>query len=138
MMPSANSGSIDYVTLYDQLGTSPENILINAIARPQLIGRALLQSLTHGNLVWGLLLPFLCLPLLRPRWIVIAAPILLQHLLYWRSSESLIYFHYAQPLLPLFWISSHEPIAAIVKHIPHPSPFSRLSLLLLHIQYTIP
>ena len=73
--PALNSGNIDYVALYDQLGTSPGNILINAIVRPQLIGRALLQSLTHGNLVWGLLLPFLCLPLLRPRWIVIAAPI---------------------------------------------------------------
>ena len=56
--PALNSGNIDYVALYDQLGTSPENILINAIVRPQLIGRALLQSLTHGNLVWGLLLPF--------------------------------------------------------------------------------
>jgi len=118
--PALNSGNIDYVALYDQLGTSPENILINALVRPQLIGRALLQSLTHGNLVWGLLLPFLCLPLLRPRWIVIAAPILLQHLLSWRSSEWMIYFHYAAPLLPLFWIASVEAIAAFdqSKHVP--------------------
>jgi hypothetical protein len=110
--PALNAGNIDYVALYDQLGTSPGNILFNAIVRPQLIGKALLQSLTHGNLVWGLLLPFLCLPLLRPRWIVIAAPILLQHLLSWRSSEWMIYFHYAAPLLPLFWIALVEAIAA--------------------------
>jgi uncharacterized membrane protein len=110
--PALNSGNIDYVALYDQLGTTPGNILVNAIVRPQLIGKALLQSLTHGNLVWGLLLPFLCLPLLRPRWIVIAVPILLQHLLSWRSSEWMIYFHYAAPLLPLFWIASVEAIAA--------------------------
>src|SRR5207302_3733891 len=118
--PALNSGNIDYVALYDQLGTSPGNILLNAIVRPQLIGRALLQSLTHGNLVWGLLLPFLCLPLLTPRWIVIAAPILLQHLLSWRSSEWMIYFHYAAPLLPLFWIASVEAIAAFDqrKHVP--------------------
>ena len=118
--PALNSGNIDYVALYDQLGTSPGNILLNAIVRPQLIGSALLQSLTHGNLVWGLLLPFLCLPLLRPRWIVIAAPILLQHLLSWRSSEWMIYFHYAAPLLPLFWIASVEVIAASDhwKHVP--------------------
>ncbi len=32
--PALNSGNIDYVALYDQLGTSPENILINAILRP--------------------------------------------------------------------------------------------------------
>jgi uncharacterized membrane protein len=118
--PALNSGNIDYVALYDQLGTSPGNILLNAIVRPQLIGRALLRSLNHGNLVWGLLLPFLCLPLLRPRWILIAAPILLQHLLSWRSSEWMIYFHYAAPLLPLFWIASVEAIAASDewKHIP--------------------
>jgi len=118
--PALNSGNIDYVALYDQLGTSPGNILINAIIRPLLIGKALLQSLTHGNLVWGLLFPFLCLPLLRPRWIVIAAPILLQHLLSWRSSEWMIYFHYAAPLLPLFWIASVEVIASSDewKHVP--------------------
>src|SRR5438132_5862906 len=118
--PALNTGNIDYVALYDQLGTSPGNILINAIVRPQLIGRALLQSLTHGNLVWGLLFPFLCLPLLRPRWIVIAAPILLQHLLSWRSSEWMIYFHYAAPLLPLFWIALVEVVAASDhwKHVP--------------------
>src|SRR5205807_1208644 len=118
--PALNSGNIDYVALYDQLGTSPGNILINAFVRPQLIGKALLQSLTHGNLVWALLFPFLCLPLLRPRWIVIAAPILLQHLLSWRSSEWMIYFHYGAPLLPLFWIASVEAIAASDewKHLP--------------------
>jgi uncharacterized membrane protein len=118
--PALNSGNIDYVALYDQLGTSPGNILLNAIMRPQLIGRALLQSLTHGNLVWGLLFPFLCLPLLRPRWIVIASPVLLQHLLSWRSSEWMIYFHYAAPLLPLFWIALVEAIAAYDqwKHVP--------------------
>jgi uncharacterized membrane protein len=118
--PALNSGNIDYVALYDQLGTTPANMLLNAIIRPHLIGKALLQALTHGNLVWGLLFPFLCLPLLRPRWIVIAAPILLQHLLSWRSSEWMIYFHYAAPLLPLFWIASVEAIAASGdwKHVP--------------------
>jgi uncharacterized membrane protein len=110
--PALNSGNIDYVALYDRLGTSAGKILLNAIVRPQLIGQALLESLTHGNLVWALIFPFLCLPLLRPRWILIAAPILLQHLLSWRSSEWMIYFHYGAPLLPLFWMASVEAIAA--------------------------
>jgi uncharacterized membrane protein len=110
--PALNSGNIDYLDLYDRLGTSAGNILVNVFARPQLIAQALLDSLTHGNLVWGLLFPFLCLPLLRPRWILIATPILLQHLLSWRSSEWMIYFHYGAPLLPLFWIASVEAIAA--------------------------
>jgi len=125
--PALNSGNIDYVALYDQLGTTPGNILLNAIIRPHLIGKALLQSLAHGNLVWGLLFPFLCLPLLRPRWIVIAAPILLQHLLSWRSSEWMIYFHYAAPLLPLFWIASVEAIAASEQWKRVPSFVSRVT-----------
>jgi uncharacterized membrane protein len=110
--PALNSGNIDYLGLYDRLGSSPGNILRNAFVRPQLIGQALLKSLTHGNLLWGLVFPFLCLPLLRPRWILIATPVLLQHLLSWRSSEWMIYFHYGAPLLPLFWIASVEAIAA--------------------------
>jgi uncharacterized membrane protein len=110
--PALNSGNIDYLGLYDRLGTSAGNILLNAFVRPQLIGQALLESLTHGNLVWGLLFPFLCLPVLRPRWILIATPILLQHLLSWRSSEWMIHLHYGAPLLALFWIGSVEAIAA--------------------------
>lgn len=110
--PALNSGNIDYLGLYDRLGTSAGNILLNAFVRPHLVGQALLESLTHGNLVWGLLFPFLCLPLLRPRWILIAAPILLQHLLSWRSSEWMIHLHYGAPLLPLLWIASVEVIAA--------------------------
>jgi uncharacterized membrane protein len=110
--PALNSGNIDYLGLYDRLGTSAGNILVNAFGRPQLIGQALVESLTHGNLVWGLLFPFLCLPLLRPRWILIATPILLQHLLSWRSSEWMIHLHYGAPLLALFWIASVEAIAA--------------------------
>ena len=109
--PAFNSGGIDYLALYDRLGNSGTEILRNAFTQPQIFGRAALQALTHGNLVWGLLIPFLGLPLLRPRWLVIAAPILLQHLLSWRSSEWNIYFHYAAPLLPLFWLATVEAIA---------------------------
>lgn len=111
--PALNSGNIDYLALYDRLGASPGDILLKTVTQPQRILGALFQSLTQGNLLWGLLLPFLLLPLMRPRWLLIAAPILLQHLLSWRSSEWTIYFHYAAPLLPLFWMALAEGIAAI-------------------------
>ena len=111
--PALNPGSIDYLALYDRLGSSAGDILVNAFTRPQRILGALLHSLSQGNLVWALLLPFLALPCLRPRWLVIATPILLQHLLSWRSSEWTIYFHYAAPLLPLFWMGLAESTAKI-------------------------
>jgi uncharacterized membrane protein len=111
IMPALNSGNIDYLALYDRLGSTPAEILWNAAKNPQLIVGPLAQSLTHGNLVWALLLPFLGFSLLRPRWLIVCLPVLLQHLLSWRSSEWTIYFHYAAPLLPLFWIALVEALA---------------------------
>jgi uncharacterized membrane protein len=109
--PALNAGAIDYLALYDRLGTSPGDILAKAFFEPHRIIGALAESLRHGNLLWGLLFPFLGLSLLRPRWLLIATPILLQHLLSWRSSEWQMYFHYAAPLLPLFWIALAEGVA---------------------------
>jgi uncharacterized membrane protein len=111
--PALNGGNIDYLALYDRLGASASDIAWKAITEPHRILAALSQSLTHGNLVWALLLPFLMLPLFSPRWLLVAAPVLLQHLLSWRSSEWTIYFHYAAPLLPLFWIALAESLAAL-------------------------
>ena len=118
--PALNSGNIDYLALYDRLGESGGDIVLKAITQPQRIFGALVQSLSHGNLVWALLLPFLALPLMRPRWLLIATPILLQHLLSWRSSEWTIYFHYAAPLLPLFWIALAEGVLQIDRWTPAP------------------
>lgn len=112
--PALNSGNIDYLALYDRLGSSGGDILLKAITEPQRISTALSQSL-QGNLLWGLLLPFLALPLLRPRWLLITSPILLQHLLSWRSSEWTIFFHYAAPLLPLFWIALAESVVKLAR-----------------------
>jgi uncharacterized membrane protein len=111
--PAFNAGNIDYLSLYDRLGKNAGEIVWNAITRPQLVIGILFHSITHGNLVWALLLPFLGLPLLRPRWLLIASPILLQHLLSWRSSEWNVYFHYAAPLIPLFWIGAVEGLVTI-------------------------
>jgi uncharacterized membrane protein len=123
--PALNSGNIDYLALYDRLGVSAGDILLKAITQPHRISAALFQSLSHGNLLWALLLPFLALPLVRPHWLLIAAPILLQHLLSWRSSEWTIYFHYAAPLLPLFWIALAEAAAQIDRWTLVPLPIRR-------------
>ncbi|HEX8076613.1 MAG TPA: DUF2079 domain-containing protein [Chthoniobacterales bacterium] len=111
--PALNSGAIDYLALYDRLGASPGDIVLKSFTEPHRFIHALGQSLQHGNLLWALLFPFLGLSLLRPRWLIIATPILFQHLLSWRSSEWQIYFHYAAPLVPLFWIAMAEGVAGL-------------------------
>jgi uncharacterized membrane protein len=116
--PALNHGNVDYGVLYGRLGDSTREILWNLVVRPQLAASALQQSILHGNLIWALLLPFVGLPLLRPRWLLIACPILLQHLLSWRQSEWTIYFHYAAPLLPLFWMAAVEAVGEQTSVLP--------------------
>ncbi|HEX4629448.1 MAG TPA: DUF2079 domain-containing protein [Chthoniobacterales bacterium] len=116
--PALNSGAIDYLALYNRLGSTAGDILVKSVTEPHRIVSALSASLAQGNLVWGLLFPFLGLPLLKPRWLLIATPILLQHLLSWRTSEWQIYFHYGAPLVPLFWIALTESVTGLDRSRP--------------------
>ncbi|MEK0450407.1 MAG: hypothetical protein RL088_2675 [Verrucomicrobiota bacterium] len=110
--PKWNGGRVDYGGLYSHL-TVDGGMLKNAFTKPGLFFTAFWQGLTSGNLVWGLLLPFILLPVLRLRWMIIAAPLFLQHLLSWRSSEWQIYWHYGLPLLPIVWIAATEAAARL-------------------------
>jgi uncharacterized membrane protein len=108
--PALNAGNVDYLQLYGHLGKSPGDIIHNFFVEPHRAFNALRTALTQGNMLWALLLPFLLLPLFRPRWLLIAAPLLAQHLLSWRYSEWSIGAHYPAPFLPLFWIAAAEAI----------------------------
>ncbi len=106
--PKLNVGRVDYLELYSHLGTSGGAIVAAFFTEPSRAVRALWKGFTGGNLILGLIAPFLLLPLLRPRWLLVAAPLFAQHLLSWRSSEWSINFHYAAPLVPLFWFAAVE------------------------------
>ncbi|MES2568859.1 MAG: DUF2079 domain-containing protein, partial [Verrucomicrobiota bacterium] len=108
--PSLNAGNVDYLELYSHLGHSGTEIITGFFLHPQKALGALGKALAGGNLLWALLLPMLGLPFLRPHWLLIALPILLQHLLSWRVSEWSIRVHYAAPMIPLFWIASVEAL----------------------------
>ena len=104
LSPLWNAGNVDYGVLYGKWLHAPWSGLPHAVALQ------LAQSI-RGNLGWGLLLPLCGLPLLRPRWLLVAAPVAAQHLLSLRSSEWSLYFHYAAPLLPLTWVAACEAVA---------------------------
>lgn len=107
LAPKWNGGRVDYAGLYAHLrGESGAFQAGRALS-------AVWTGLTSGNLVWGLLLPFIFLPILRPRWLIIAAPIFLQHLLSERSSEWQIYWHYGAPLVALMWFAATEAAARL-------------------------
>lgn len=113
LSPWLNGGRVDYLELYSHLGSSVGEIVRGFLLTPQRAAGALWRALTGGNLVWALLLPLLALPLLRPRWWLIAAPLLLQHLLSWRPSEWSIGAHYPAPFIPLVWIAAAEVVARL-------------------------
>ncbi len=111
--PALNGGRVDFLELYSHLGNSGGGIIAGFFTHPGKAMAALWHGLTGGNLTLGTMLPFLLLPLLRPRWIIMSAPIFLQHLLSWRSSEWSIHYHYAAPLLPLLWLGAAEAASAL-------------------------
>ena len=106
--PALNSGKVDYNELYGHVGG-----LSGIVRSPGGAMSAVLNAIRQGNLVWCLFVPFLLLPLLRPRWVIICAPIFAQHLLSFRPSEWSIHFHYAAPLLPLLWFGAAEACARL-------------------------
>ncbi len=97
--PMLNGGKVDYLELYSHLGRTAPEIVSNFFTEPSRVFDALQRSVGHGNLLPGVYLPWLGLMLLRPRWLLIGAPILFQHLLSWRASEWDIRCHYAAPLI---------------------------------------
>ena len=110
--PALNGGRVDYGNLYSGLGSSAPDAAAKFFTQPQYFWGSLWKGLTQGNLAGVMVLSSAGLVLLRPRWLLIALPIFLQHLLSWRSSEWTIYFHYAAPLVPLFWLASAEAAAS--------------------------
>ncbi len=111
--PALNAGNVDYLQLYGHLGKSGGDIVIKFFTEPSRVLGALHVALAHGNMLPALLVPFLLLPLLRPRWLLIAGPLLAQHLLSWRYSEWSLGAHYPAPFIPLFWIAAAETMTRI-------------------------
>ena len=111
--PALNAGNVDYLQLYGHLGKSGGDIVMKFFTAPSRVFKALYVALTHGNLLPALLLPFLLLPLFRPRWLLIAGPLLAQHLLSWRYTEWSLGAHYPAPFIPLFWIAAAETMTMV-------------------------
>ncbi len=116
--PALNAGNVDYLQLYGYLGKSPGDIIRNFFVEPHLAFGGLQRALAQGNMLEALLLPFLLLPLFRPRWLLMASPLLAQHLLSWRYSEWSIGAHYPAPFLPLFWIAAAEALRRLRAQTP--------------------
>ena len=104
LVPRWNAGNIDFGALYLPLLSVPVRELPHAVVLQ-------LSHSLRSNLLPGLLLPLLGLSLLRPRWLLVAVPVVAQHLLSFRASEWVIFYHYPAPLIPLVWVAACEAVA---------------------------
>jgi uncharacterized membrane protein len=107
LSPKLNAGRVDYSGLYRHLSSFEEWTQHPLEAAGKTLSH-LIGAGVEGNMLWIMLLSVAALPLVRMRWLFFCIPILLQHLLSWRRSEWMIYFHYAAPLVPLFWMAAAE------------------------------
>lgn len=93
-----------YLGHYAHLGAGSDNMVLGAISRPGTIFRQLALE-QNGILLLNLFLPFLFLPLLCPRVVLLCAPVLFQHLLSNQVQEHSIYYHYMLPVMPFLFLA---------------------------------
>ncbi len=106
--PWWNAGKVAYGSLYAHLGAEAGG---GGLWGGDRVVDQLWQALSEGSLGMGMLSLSGGLLLFRARWLVIAAPILAQHWLSWRSAEWDWHLHYAAPLVPLVWLAIVESLA---------------------------
>lgn len=96
--------------LYAHLGQGPLQVALSPLLRPAAFWGHLL---TARHLAWaaGLLLPLLCLPLLRPARLLPALPVLLVHALSSRENQQSLAFHYHLPAIPWLLLAAGEALA---------------------------
>lgn len=115
----ASGGAYKFLIYYGWLGDSFASVIGGAFAHPL---RVLTHIVTLGNLelLLGLLMAFLFLPILCPKWLLLALPALLQIALSGSGGGALIIeTHYALLFVPALVLASADALAGRPFHIPH-------------------
>lgn len=98
-----NNNTINFFSLYSYLGDTPLSAASNLLTHPRLLGSILLRKECLTFLL-HLFLPFLFLPLFAPLKLLPALPLLLQHMLSARTTDLMIFFHYAVEIIPFLFV----------------------------------
>lgn len=104
IIPYFNKDTIDFISIYNHIGSSLPEALGSIILHPVKIIKIMFEWQKIIYLL-QIFLPVSFLPLFDPR-IFIIAPIFVQHLLSLRPSEYSIDTHYAAELIPFIFIST--------------------------------
>lgn len=109
------SGSTNYkfLTYYSWLGNSLGEIFINFFLQfPEVLKHAFL-NIAHLELILGLLLIMLFIPLYRPKYLLLALPVLLEFLLGPSSASVVLGSHYVSLFLPALLMATIFSLQAL-------------------------
>lgn len=126
--------SYKYLAYYSWLGNSLPEIIKNALLHPQTIIRHIL-TLPNLEMLLGFLMAFAFLPLLRPKFLLLALFPFLQFILSGSGGSALIWqIHYAALFLPGLIISSIFGLRNLLQKLPY-YHFTILSIAIIVILY---
>jgi uncharacterized membrane protein len=98
------SGSYKFLVYYSWLGQTFPQIIANFFLHPLIVLRKILTIYNLGFII-GILIPFGFLPLLKPRYLILLLPPLLQTVLGMGGGEEIILTHYCSLFLPALFIA---------------------------------
>jgi uncharacterized membrane protein len=118
--PHFASPAAQYGAMYHALGDSPDAIAVSLLSHPlHALGLLFgtpgnpLDSSLKNELYFHLLFPFAFLSLLAPATLLVAVPVLAEHLLSERTQQHTILFQYSALLLPVLVWSAAEALGRI-------------------------
>ena len=102
VMSNMNQNTLQFFSLYNQLGTTPGDIVLNIFRRPDLVMHMLARQECMVYIV-QLFLPLAFIPFFGPLILLPILPFFLQHALSIRGAEVTIYYHYTAEMIPFIF-----------------------------------
>ena len=113
-MSHMNQNTLQFFSLYNQLGSTPGEIILNIFKRPELVMHMLARQECLVYIV-QLFLPLAFIPLFGPLILLPILPFFLQHALSIRGAELTIYYHYTAEMIPFIFAGLVYGIRSLLK-----------------------
>ena len=114
VMSRMNQNTLQFFSLYNQLGSTPGEIVLNIFKRPELVMHMLARQECLVYIV-QLFLPLAFIPLFGPLILLPILPFFLQHALSIRGAELTIYYHYTAEMIPFIFAGLVYGIRSLLK-----------------------
>ncbi len=105
-----------FIDRFAQYGDTLTAIIYTFITRPHIVLQDIFNP--HNRVyIWGLLIPFALLPLVCPRYLVLAMPALFLNLLSSFDAQQTLIFHYNALIVPILALASLQALVFIKRKV---------------------